>query len=56
MEALLGLLALVVILVVPFLLVCVICFAIICLLSFIKPGKSGSDWIWSPDIYKDKKK
>ena len=56
MELLMGLLALAVVLGVPFLLLCVIGAVIVRLLDFIKPGKSGSDWIWSPDIYKDEDK
>ena len=53
MELLKGLLALAVVLGVPFLLLCARGAVIVYLLGFIKPGKSGSDWIWSPDIYKE---
>lgn len=56
MEALIGLLLIIGFLGGGFLLLCAISFVIAWLLSFIKPGKSGSDWIWSPDIYKDEDK
>ena len=53
MEALIGLLLLIGMLGGGFLLLCAIGAVIVYLLGFIKPGKSGSDWIWSPDIYKE---
>ena len=55
MEALIGLLLVIEIIGGGFLLLCAICFLIVYLLGFIKESKSGSDWIWSPDIYKEDK-
>ena len=55
MDTLLELLILAAFLGGIFFLLCAICFVIVRLLDLIKPGKSGSDWIWSMDQYKDKK-
>lgn len=55
MELIKGLLALAVVLGVPFLVLCAIGFIIVCLIALIPGG--DTDWMWSPDIYKgDKKK
>ena len=56
METLIGLLVLGAFLGGIFFLLCAICFVIVRLLDLIKPGKSGSDWIWSMDQYKEDKK
>ena len=55
MDTLLALLALVALLGGLFLIIVCIMFGIVRLLDFAKPGKSGSDWIWSPDEDNKKK-